>query len=418
MHLMPWNSVIPALLLGTQAAEANSCSVPGGSSSSPTDFAQYVRNATCDEFILQDGWYTFPNLTRSAILIRAEHAGKAQIKNGFAITASRVTIDGISWEGGRVAISVKAPGATIRNCSFSNFGKTSYGNAIWIWDESLSAAQITVLTNNTFANWGGAPASACVIIGTRQDAPHIMDEISVHVLNNRFVHGPTAPQNAQGGNSAIQAFNPFLASGNYIDTVNGPAIQNKTKNSKIIGNTIVNCTGWGALYNRAFGGNQWLSNIVMHADFGFDVFQGDNILFQGNVFYDVKYFGNIKNFRNGTHDLKFRNNTFCQSSGWAGIIWDKNSGGTFSGIVWPDNVFYKTKGRAITWNGDYDKAIWDEYGNVYWQSQRPSQPTTGSTGSSVTMDPRFAGPPDNFTIKEPALAGKGAKWPPWVSTAF
>ena len=30
-------------------------------------------------------------------------------------------------------------------------------------------------------------------------------------------------------NAAIQAFNPFLASGNYIHTVNGPAIQNKTK---------------------------------------------------------------------------------------------------------------------------------------------------------------------------------------------
>jgi len=416
MHPIIWNLLIVALLLGTQAAQAKSCPVPGGTSSSPTDFARYVSREACDEFILQDGWYTFPNLTRSAITIRAEHAGKAQITNGFAITAAGVTIDGISRDGEKGAIAVRAPGATIRNCSFSNFGKTSYGKAVWIWDESLSADQITVVTNNTFDNWGGAPGSACVIIGTTQDAPHVMDKISVHVLNNRFVHGPTAAQKPQGGNSAIQAFDPFLASGNTIDTVNGPAIQNKTRNSKIAGNTIVNCTGWGALYNRAFGGNQWLNNVVMHSDFGLDVFQGDHILFQGNVFYDVKYFGNIKNFRSGTHDLTFRNNTFYQSSGRAGnvagIIWDKNSGGTFSGIVWQDNVFCETKGSAIAWSGDYDKTIWDEQGNVYWHSQRPTQPTTGSTGSSVEMDPKFAGAPDNFTITAPALVGKGAKWPP------
>ncbi len=72
----------------------------------------------------------------------------------------------------------------------------------------------------------------------------------------------------------------------------------------------------------------------------------------------------------------------------------------------------ETKGRAITWKGDYDKSVWDEYGNVYWHSPRPTQPTTGSTGSSVEMDPKFARIPDNFTITAPALAGKGAKWPP------
>lgn len=154
----------------------------------------------------------------------------------------------------------------------------------------------------------------------------------------------------------------------------------------------------------------------MHSDFGFDVFQGDHTLFRGNVFYDVKYFGNIKNSRSGTHDLIFRNNTFCHSSGWAGIIWDKNSGGTFSRVVWQDNVFCETKGRAIEWNGDYDKTIWDEYGNVYWHSQRPPQPTTGSNGSSVEMDPKFAGMPDNFTITAPALVGEGAKWPTLTST--
>ncbi|MCX7826332.1 MAG: hypothetical protein N2689_12355 [Verrucomicrobiae bacterium] len=412
MRFTIWNSAIAALLFGTQAVRADRCVVPGGTSASPTDLAQYVSRAGCDEFVLQDGWYSFPKLTRPAITIRAEHAGKARVQNAFAIGAPGVTIDGVSMEGERRRIAVHAPGATIKNCRFSNFGKVSYGNAVWIRDESLSATNITVVANNTFDDWGGAPASACVVIGTTQDAPHVMEQISVHVLSNRFVRGPTAAQKPQGGNSAIQAFNPFLAVGNYIDTVNGPAIQNKTKNSKIIGNTLVNCTGWGALYNRAFGGNQWLSNVVMRADCGFDVFQGDRILFQGNVFYDVKYFGNIKNFRSGTHDLVFRNNTFCKSSGWAGVIWDRNSGGTFSGIVWRDNVFCETRGRAISWQGDYDKTIWDEDGNVFWRSQRPAQPTTGSAGSSVEMDPKFAGLPDNFTITNPALAGKGAKWPP------
>jgi hypothetical protein len=400
-----------ALLLGAQTAFANNCIVPGGASSLPTDFGRYLSRGTCDEFILQDGWYSFPKLTRPGITIRAEHAGKAQVANGFAIDAAGVTIDGISRDGERGPIAVRAPGATIKNCRFSNFGKASYGKAVWIWDEGLDADRITVVANNTFDDWGGAPASACVIIGTTQDAPHVMEKVSVHVMNNRFVHGPTAEQKPQGGNSAIQAFDPFLASGNYIDTVNGPAIQNKTKNSKITGNTIVNCTGWGALYNRAFGGNQWIGNVVMHSDFGFDVFQGDHILFQDNVFYDVKYFGNIKNFRSGTHDLTFRNNTFYQSSGWAGTIWDKNSAGTFSGIVWRDNIFCDTKGRAISWVGDYDKAMWDESGNVYWHSQRPTQPTTGSTGSSIDVDPKFAKVPEDFTATASGAAGKGAKWP-------
>ena len=94
------------------------------------------------------------------------------------------------------------------------------------------------------------------------------------------------------------------------------------------------------------------------------------------------------------------------------IIWDKTSGGTLSGIVWRDNVFCETKGRAIAWEGDYDKSIWDEFGNVYWHSQRPTLPTTGSTGSSIEMDPKFAKAPDNFTITARGLAGKGAPWPP------
>lgn len=86
------------------------------------------------------------------------------------------------------------------------------------------------------------------------------------------------------------------------------------------------------------------------------------------------------------------------------IIWDKNSGGTLTGIVWQDNVFYATKGRPITWSGDYDRSIWDESGNVYWSSPRPTQPTTGSTGSSVEMDPTFAAVPDSLSFL-PVLLG-------------
>ena len=119
--------MIATSLLGTSAVQAGSCSVPGGTSSSPTDFARYVSNEACSEFILQDGWYTFPNLNRSAITIRAEHAGKAQIKNGFSISAPGVTIEGISREGERGPIAVRAPGTIIRECHFSNFGKTVYG---------------------------------------------------------------------------------------------------------------------------------------------------------------------------------------------------------------------------------------------------------------------------------------------------
>jgi len=72
----------------------------------------------------------------------------------------------------------------------------------------------------------------------------------------------------------------------------------------------------------------------------------------------------------------------------------------------------RDESRAITWNGDYDKTIWDEYGSVYWHSQRPTQPTTGSTGSSLEMDPKFAQVPENYTITASAIVSKGAKWPP------
>ena len=132
MNLLPcfWNAVIVTALLGTSAVQAASCSVPGGTSSSPTDFARYVSNEACNEFILGDGWYTFPKLSRSEITIRAEHAGKAQIKNGFAITAPGVTIDGISRDGERGPIAVHAPGTIIRNCRFSNFGKAVYGRKV------------------------------------------------------------------------------------------------------------------------------------------------------------------------------------------------------------------------------------------------------------------------------------------------
>ena len=274
MHPILRNLLIVALLLGTQAARAEPCHVPGGTSSSPTDFARHVSNRAYDEFILQDGWYTFPNLTRSAITIRAEHAGKAQVTQGFAIDAAGVTIDGISRKGENGPLAVRAPGATIKNCHFSEFGKNHYAVGVWIWDESLSATKITVVADNTFDDWGGA-GGPCVEIGTKQDMPHVMNEIAVHVLNNRFLHGPTVYlKQGNVGSSAIQAFNPFLASGNYIDTLKGPGIENKTKNSKIIGNTIVNCIAWGALYNRAFGGNQWLGNVVMHSDCGFDGFSG------------------------------------------------------------------------------------------------------------------------------------------------
>ena len=69
MNLSPrlWNAVIVTSRLGTSAAQAGSCSVPGGASSSPTDFARYVSKEACNEFILEDGWYTFPNCVPSIV---------------------------------------------------------------------------------------------------------------------------------------------------------------------------------------------------------------------------------------------------------------------------------------------------------------------------------------------------------------
>jgi hypothetical protein len=284
------------------------------------EISQYLNDLSCSEFLLGDGYYSFPTITRSEITIRAAHAGSAHVVKPFAISGSNVTIDGIAFEGLARCIEVRAPGVVIQHSSFSQFAKAHYGYAIHVLDEGMNPANVTVIENNTFDEWGGAPNSAAVILGTQQGAPYVYDSIAGQVLNNRFTRGPTAKQAASAGNSAIQAFEPFLARGNYIHTVTGPAIQNKTKNSVISCNTIIECRGgWGALYNRALGNNKWTNNVVMDSETGFDHFAGDNNVFSGNVFYNVAYMGRIKNFQSGSHNLVIENNTFCLSSGWTGL---------------------------------------------------------------------------------------------------
>jgi hypothetical protein len=71
-----------------------------------------------------------------------------------------------------------------------------------------------------------------------------------------------------------------------------------------------------------------------------------------------------------------------------------------------NNIFHTTSGAAISTLGP----AWDETYSIFFKSVRPTG-TTGASGTSLSIDPRFANPPIDFTIQEPSASGKGAPWP-------
>ena len=169
-------------------------------------------------------------------------------------------------------------------------------------------------------------------------------------------------------------------------------------------------TGDGALLNRSGDNNVWEYNLVHDADVGIDQFIGNGTVFRGNVIYNVKYLGRVKNEGEGSTNVTFENNTFYHSTAWAGFIWDTSFTGPISNVVWQQNIFEDVHGTSIYSNAQLDP-LWDEYGNVFFNAPRPTGTTGALTGSSVTLDPRLADPPTDFTVLEPAAAGKGAPWP-------
>ena len=101
-----------------------------------------------------------------------------------------------------------------------------------------------IIEGNELSDWGGNLYSGGIAIGKADDNYAVPSAISVEVRSNRITDGPT--QSAIY-NAAIQAFHPFLAYKNYIHTVSGTSFQNKTFNSRVACNEMVNGIGDGAM---------------------------------------------------------------------------------------------------------------------------------------------------------------------------
>ena len=209
------------------------------------------------DFILEDGYYAATTITRPGITVRARTACQARIQPELSIRAANVVVDGVSVTAPGVAITVYAPGVHVENSCVQGFGKSQYGNGIWVMQEALDPANHIIIRGNRLDDWGGAQYSGGIAIGKAADDTSRPTAISVEVLNNSITRGPTAPGIY---NAAIQSFHPFLASGNYIDTVSGTSVQNKTFNSVIRCNEMVRVIGDGALYNRLSSNNVWEYN--------------------------------------------------------------------------------------------------------------------------------------------------------------
>jgi hypothetical protein len=111
----------------------------------------------------------------------------------------------------------------------------------------------------------------------------------------------------------------------------------------------------------------------------------------------------------GSTNLRFENNTFYNSTGRAGFIWDNSSGGVISNVLWRNNIFHTTGGAAIS-TSSHSHPVWDETYNIFFKSVRPTD-KTGVSGTSLSIDPRFVNPPLDFTVQKPSAYGKGAPWP-------
>jgi hypothetical protein len=393
---------------GQLSSVRDECDVQGGSSSEPADLGSVLATAnSCAVFVLGDGYYDAVTIERSGIIIRAANPCGARFRAELEIRASNVLVEGVSVTTAETGITVFKPGVYVRNSCISDFGKAVYGNGIWIFQEALDDNNRIRIEHNVFDNWGGHVNSGAIVIGRSDDDPMSHTRVTVEVVKNRITGG--APSDKDDiWNSAIQAYHPFIAYGNYIDTLNGTAIQNKTFNSYIACNVIVNNLGVGALYNRYYGSNVWEFNVVHDSFMGFEHFAGDSNVFRSNVIYNTTYIGRIKNHWPGSTNLLIANNTFYNISGWAGWIWDPDSPGFLSNIVWRNNIFSTVNGDAIA---DELKFAWDEYANDFYRSSAPSGTTGASSQSSITRDPRLVDPPADFRVSEPLATLMGAPWP-------
>jgi PA14 domain len=409
-------STATAFAVITDSPPPTICPVAGGKSTSPTALGSFIANNTqCAQFNLGDGYYSPTTISRSNIIIKANTRCMAVVQPELSIQGQNVTVDGLSVTAAGVAVTVHKSGVRVLNSCIQDFGKTQYGNGIWIFQEALDPNNKITISGNELSNWGGAMYSGGIAIGKADDNYGVPTAISVDILYNRITGGPTK---VGIYNAAIQSFHPFLAYGNYIHTVSGTAFQNKAFNSRVACNEAVNVIGDGALYNRLSSNNIWEYNIVHDSDVGIDHFMGDHNIFRGNVIYNVDYLGRVKNQGIGSTNLIFENNTFYDSVAWAGFIWDATSSGPLNNILWRKNIFHTVNGSAINTSSSLSP-VWDETENIFFGTRRPSG-TTGASGTSSTIDPKLADPPNDFSVLEPRAAGKGAPWPlqPLTPTAL
>jgi hypothetical protein len=391
----------------SSASAKTSCHLAGGVSGSPTDLVGALSNTGCDAFVLGDGYYGSASITRAGITLRAANQCQAHVESELEVHADNVIVDGVSITSSGTALSVYNPGVQIINSCIQGFGKTEYANGIWVHREGLDPNNHVIIEGNALDDWGGVQYAGGIAVGKAADERTTPTEISVEILNNRITNGPTGTGLFS---AAIQIFHPALIFGNYVDRVSSTAFQNKTYNSRIICNEAVHVYEGGALYNREESNNIWKNNIVHDSDLGIEHFKGRNVVYRGNIIYNVKHAGLIKDFEGGAStDITIENNTFYNTDGFAGWIWDTTGGGTLGNILWKNNIWHNVKGSAID-PPSGAAAAWDEIGNIFWQTIPPTD-TTGAGRTSLTADPRFVNVPWDFTPQAAQAKGKGAPWP-------
>jgi hypothetical protein len=358
-----------------------------------------------NRFILGDGFYSGATITRPGIMLQAENTWAA--KTGpLTISANNVSLHGLSITTTVGPITINNPGAQINNCELRGFGHTAYANGISVSKSALNPTNRTIIAGNTITDWGIKsapldPFAAGIAVGVASDTQDIT-AICVEISGNQITDGPVLSGLQSAG---IQLFFPALVRNNLVHTVSGSGVQMKSINSIVQSNEFVNILFDGA-FNQRFpiaSNNLWENNFVHNCDVGIDHYMGSGVIYRGNVIHTMGVYGRIKDF-DTTNGMLIKNNTFYNSTGTAGFIWELTGGVTFTGIVFQDNIWDTTNGLAIQ---NLATSAWVETGNIFWNSTPPSPIGTGSQ----VVNPLLTSPPTNFTPLAPAAAGKGALWP-------
>lgn len=387
--------------------------VAGGTEGSPTNLGTVLsNNLSTSVFLLGDGWYSNPDINRSNVIVRAVNKHQARLTAGMDVNGDNVIVNGVSRITTGVGIQVFGSGCSVLNCHVSGFGKTDFGTGIWVLKEALVAGTMTLVKGNLVEDFGGDDFISGIAVGMQVDTQDIND-IRVTISHNTVIGAPNPPDGIF--NASIQFFFPALVHHNFCDTISGTPIQNKSRNSHVHSNEMVNCFPDGCLYNREESNNLWEYNYIHDCEVGIDHFKGENCVYRYNVIANVESFGRIKNSEGGaSHNIIIENNTFfnASASGW---FWDQTGGGTFDDILWRRNIWHTNPGAAIQTGPGL--SAWDETDNLFFQTTEPTG-TTGAGGTSdADIDPQFVGgsPSFSYEAQAPEAAGRGAPWPlPWM----